>query len=247
MGQLLSYLESKLLSSLDPVALMWRAMAPHYLIVLLSLSSVCPAPTENLIPGTGILTNMVSKGQQMMELWLTEYTTAPYTVTAGPFEGGLEERTYPSMMWVCNKRTESDFADGQTSKLFWPLFQYIQGSNVGNLTIPMTTPVTTLVESEENVGFSLEMCFFLGSTRNSWPAPTALSVYLQQAPERQIITRKLGGYMNTARWREEETAVREILTGLSKTVDDNRIYRVGYDAPIKFWNRRNEVWFFKSS
>merc|ERR1719153_1567895 len=108
-------------------------MASHYFIVLLSLSSVCPAPTENLIPGTGILTNMVSKGQQMMELWLTEYTTAPYTVTAGPFEGGLEERTYPSMMWVCNKRTESDLADGQTSKLFWPLFQYIQGSNVGNL------------------------------------------------------------------------------------------------------------------
>jgi len=62
----------------------------------------------------------------MMDLWLTEYVTAPYTVTAGPFEGGLEERRYPAMMWVCNKRTESELADGQTSKLFWPLFQYIQ-------------------------------------------------------------------------------------------------------------------------
>ena len=28
--------------------------------------------------------------------------------------------------------------------------------------------------------------------------------------------------MNTARWTEEETAVREILTRLSKTVNDNR-------------------------
>merc|ERR1719516_284097 len=217
--------------------------SPRHLIVFLLVGLVHCAPTndENLIPGTELLTNLVSKGQQMMDLWLTEYTTAPYTVTAGPFEGGLEERSYPPMMWVCNKRTESDLADGQTSKLFWPLFQYIQGSNVGNLTIPMTTPVTTLVESEENVGFSLEMCFFLGSTRNSWPAPTAPSVYLQQAPERQIITRKLGGYMNPARSREEETAVREILTRLSKTVDDNRIYRVGYDAPFKFWNRRRRL------
>ena len=44
-----------------------------------------------------ILTNLVNKGSQMIELWSTEYTTAPYTVTAGPFEGGLEERTYPAM------------------------------------------------------------------------------------------------------------------------------------------------------
>ena len=77
-------------------------MASHYLIVLLSVGLVHSAPTENLIPGTDILTNLVSntvsKGQQMMDLWLTEYTTAPYTVTAGPFEGGLEERTYPAMM-----------------------------------------------------------------------------------------------------------------------------------------------------
>merc|ERR1740129_235126 len=225
---------------------MRRAMASHHLIVLLSVGSVCPAPTENLIPGTEMLTNLVSKGQQMMDLWLTEYTTAPYTVTAGPFEGGLEERTYPAMMWVCNKRIESQLADGQTSKLFWPLFTYIQGSNAGNLTIAMTTPVTTLVTSEGS-GFTLEMCFFLGATKNSWPVPSASSVYLQQAPERQIITRRLGGYMNTARWRDEETAVREILSSLSKTVDHDRIYRVGYDAPFKFWNRRNEVWFSKSS
>ena len=40
----------------------------------------------------------MSKGQQMMDLWLTEYVTAPYTVTAGPFEGGLEQRRYPAMM-----------------------------------------------------------------------------------------------------------------------------------------------------
>ena len=77
-------------------------MASHYLIVLLSVGLVHSAPTENLIPGTDILTNLVSntvsKGQQMMDLWLTEYTTAPYTVTAGPLEGGLEERTYPAMM-----------------------------------------------------------------------------------------------------------------------------------------------------
>merc|ERR1711885_102742 len=117
----------------------------------------------------GMLTSLVSKGQQMMDLWLTEYVTAPYTVTAGPFEGGLEERRYPAMMWVCNKRTESELADGQTSKLFWPLFQYIQGANAGNLTIPMTTPVT----SEEAVGFTLEMCFFLGAREQNWPIPSA--------------------------------------------------------------------------
>merc|ERR1712060_249060 len=159
-------------------------------LVLGLLAGVHSAPTtdDNLIPGTEMLTSLVSKGQQMMDLWLTEYVTAPYTVTAEPFEGGLEERRYPAMMWVCKKRTESELADGQTSKLFWPLFQYIQGGNVGNLTIPMTTPVSTLVTTSQSE-FTLEMCFFLGSTRNSWPSPSAPSVYLKQEPDRQIITR----------------------------------------------------------
>merc|ERR1712187_362070 len=80
---------------------------------------------------------------------------------------------------------------------------YIQGGNVGNLTIAMTTPVTTLVTSEAS-GFSLEMCFFLGATKNTWPRPSSASVYLKQEPERQIVTRRLGGYMSTARWIEEE-------------------------------------------
>jgi len=170
-----------------------------------------------------------------MDLWLTEYVTAPYTVTAGPFEGGLEERRYPAMMWVCKKRTESELADGQ----------YIQGGNVGNLSIAMTTPVTTLVTSEASK-FSLEMCFFLGATKNTWPRPSSASIYLKQEPERQIVTRRLGGYMSTARWVEEEEAVRSILTRRYNAVDTSRIYWVGYDAPVKFWNRRNEVWFCKS-
>jgi len=62
----------------------------------------------------------------------------------------------------------------------------------------------------------------------------------------QDLCRRLGGYMSTARWIEEEEAVRSILTRLSIAVDTSRIYRVGYDAPVKFWNRRNEVWFCKS-
>merc|ERR1719327_1667219 len=97
--------------------------SPRHFGVFFLVGFVSCAPTndENLIPGTELLTNLVSKGQQMMDLWLTEYTTAPYTVTAGPFEGGLEERTYPPMTWVCNKRTETELADGQTSQLFWPL------------------------------------------------------------------------------------------------------------------------------
>merc|ERR1712110_19913 len=233
--------------SLESVDLIYleSMMASHFLIVLLSVSSVQLAPTENLIPGTEMLTNLVSKGQEMMDLWLTEYTTAPYTVTAGPFEGGLEERRYPAMMWVCNKRIESELADSQTSKLFWPLFHYIQGGNVGNLTIAMTTPVTTLVTSESS-GFSLEMCFFLGATKNTWPRPSSSSIYLKQEPERQIVTRRLGGYMSTVGWIEEEEAVRSILARLSIAVDTSRIYWVGYDAPVKFWKRRNEVWFCKS-
>ena len=82
--------------------------------------------------------------------------------------------------------------------------------------------------------------------------------------------RRLGGYINTARWVDEQAAVRKILTRLwwlmmtgtfriiywqgqfalvtkaIKIFPLHRIYRVGYDAPVKFWNRRNKVWFCQS-
>ena len=57
--------------------------------------------------------------------WVTQYTTAPYTVTT-EYGAGLEERLYPAMTWVCDQKTVDKETDDMKSGLFWPLFRYIQ-------------------------------------------------------------------------------------------------------------------------
>ena len=51
---------------------------------------------------------------------------------------------------------------------------------------------------------------------------TQVLIHTKLAETDTLFFRRLGGYMNTARWVDEEAAVREILTRHSKTVDDNR-------------------------
>merc|ERR1712002_1034914 len=117
------------------------AISPLILLVLLSLSKA--APTEDsMIPG--VINNLVERGVDVVTQWVGTYTTAPYTVTQ-THTGGVEERLYPAMSWMCNKRTENTESDIQRSSLFWPLFSYIQGGNADLTMIPMTIPVTTLL------------------------------------------------------------------------------------------------------
>merc|ERR1712226_312253 len=150
--------------------------------------------------------------------------------------GGVEERSYPGMNWMCNKRTEAAESDIQRESLFWPLFSYIQGGNADLATIPMTTLVT-----HTGGQVTMEMCFFMGAS--SPPAPTNPAVYVKAEGERRIVTRRVGGYMATEKWQAETTALLAVLQEQGVRVETDRLYQVGYDAPYKFWNRRNEVWY----
>ena len=176
--------------------------------------------------------------------WVTQYTTAPYTVTT-EYGEGLEERLYPAMTWVCDHKTVDKETDDQRSGLFWPLFRYIQGSNSASLAIPMTTPVTTLVTSTSG-GTSMTMCFFLGDSSKTWPQPTDAAVFLQTEEQRSVLTRTIGGYMTTASWNTEAAALSSLLAEKGLSVVAGRHYQVGYDAPYKFWNRKNEIWYEKA-
>merc|ERR1712002_173991 len=163
----------------------------------------------------------------------------PYTVTA-ELRGGLEERRYPASSWVCNKVTP-DGTEEQNTKLFWPLFNYIQGKNVDKKKIPMTTPVTTTPSR----GGKLEMCFYL-TGRGPHPEPTDSNVYLKNEGQRNIVTRKVGGFMNKDKWIKEAKELKKVVEEQGISVVSDRVYMVGYDAPFKFWDRRNEVWLLKA-
>merc|ERR1719470_647546 len=158
----------------------------------------------------------------------------------------LEERLYPARKWVCTKKVSSVTDSDPKSGMFWSLFKYIQGGNSAEAKIEMTTPVTTMAKADTAAGtVTYEMCFFIGAAHESSPpTPSNTRVYIKEEPERRIFTRKVGGWMDSEAWETEATELKEVLTGKGLSFSDESYYQVGYDAPSKVWNRRNEVWFY---
>eukprot|EP00088_Acartia_fossae_P010143 TRINITY_DN1500_c0_g1_i1.p1 TRINITY_DN1500_c0_g1~~TRINITY_DN1500_c0_g1_i1.p1 ORF type:complete len:207 (-),score=32.05 TRINITY_DN1500_c0_g1_i1:198-818(-) len=170
------------------------------------------------------------------------YEEAPYTATK--IDNEVYERTYPSKKWACTKLTVDGESESSQGTMFWRLFGYINGENSEERKMPMTVPVTTKVQGDGPV--ELEMCFFLNEVEQANPPqPTNSEVYIQSA-SRTIYTRTIGGYMNTYLWKQEASSLKEKLTELGLSFDTSSYWKVGYDAPFKFWNRRNEIWYLKN-
>eukprot|EP00088_Acartia_fossae_P040921 TRINITY_DN42670_c0_g1_i1.p1 TRINITY_DN42670_c0_g1~~TRINITY_DN42670_c0_g1_i1.p1 ORF type:complete len:215 (-),score=62.40 TRINITY_DN42670_c0_g1_i1:64-684(-) len=170
------------------------------------------------------------------------YEEAPYTSTQ--IDREVQERVYPSRKWVCTKMTADDQSESVQGTMFWRLFGYINGENSEEKKMPMTVPVSTKVTGAGPV--ELEMCFYVNNAEQSNPpAPTNPEVYIQEA-SRTIYTRTIGGYMDTRLWKEEAQDLNNKLTELSLNFDTSSYWKVGYDAPFKFWNRRNEIWYLKA-
>lgn len=75
------------------------------------------------------------------------------------------------------------------------------------------------------------------------------AVYFDEKPERVVVTRRVSGYFITdSAWEEEATSLKTFLKEKmgEVDVDFNGYYRNGYDAPMRIFNRRNEVWYVKT-
>merc|ERR1711973_411623 len=158
----------------------------------------------------------------------------------------LEERLYPARRWVCTKKISRADESDPKSGMFWSLFKYIQGANSGEIKIDMTTPVTTKVEEDSDTSsVSYEMCFYIGEAHQSNPpTPSNTRVYIKEEGERKILTRRVGGWMNPDKWATEANELKEVLVEKGLQFSNESLYQVGYDAPSKAWNRRNEVWIY---
>merc|ERR1712212_3557 len=184
-----------------------------------------------------IATSNAAPAPQWIDQILNVFGTteeAPYTLV-NKFEN-FEERLYPSKKWAC-----TDYGLDANDSGFMHLFRYITGTNLEKKSIDMTVPVT--MEKKDD---KYTMCFFIGEIHQANPpTPSEESVYLSERPELSIYTREFSGYADEAIWVKEETSLRSLITGEGFTVKDHSAYRAGFDSPMKFWNRRNEVWLIK--
>ncbi|XP_042872142.1 heme-binding protein 1-like [Penaeus japonicus] len=161
---------------------------------------------------------------------------------------GYQERVYAPSKWVCTEHTAHSDDDDVTEVMFWKLFRYISGDNDRSEKIDMTIPVTTEF-TKGGATNQYEMCFYIGLEHQSNPAiPTDAQVTIQERPQLTVLTRTIGGYVeDDEEWLEEASRLAEIIKANNgETVSLSHMYWVGYDAPFKFWNRRNEVWFIKN-
>jgi len=187
-----------------------------------------------------ILTNFLNSFESR-----DNYEGAPYQVVRST--GQYEERYYPAKKWACTEQSGpegEDIANG----MFMKLFRYISGGNAEETSIKMTVPVSTQVSRDASTRtVTHRMCFYIGEIHQANPPqPSDPQVFIENRQPITIFTRQVPGYMDNNDWNNEIIALSGILTTAGESFIPAPYWRVGYDSPMKFWDRRNEIWFSKN-
>merc|ERR1711973_1024702 len=198
-----------------------------------------------------------------------DYEQVPYEVLAKA--NGYEERKYPSVMYACTEMTydtpddeegeewslervmrwmtnKKSWKERPQSKMFMRLFRYIAGVNKESQEIEMTVPVwSKMVVNKEDGKITKDMCFYITKEfQSNPPEPTDPEVKILKSKERVVFVKQFGGYaMQDSVWMKEAEKFKEELSDRINEVDLSNFWTAGYDSPMKFWNRRNEVAFQK--
>merc|ERR1712241_332531 len=198
-----------------------------------------------------------------------DYEQVPYEVLTK--YNGYEERRYPSVNYACTEMTydapddedseewglekvmrwmtnKKSWKERPQSKMFMRLFRYIAGVNKESQEIEMTVPVwSKKVVNKEDGKITKDMCFYITKEfQSNPPEPTDPEVKILKSKERIVFVKQFGGYaMQDSVWMKEAEKFKEELADRINEVDLSNFWTAGYDSPMKFWNRRNEVAFQK--
>merc|ERR1711872_1036171 len=193
----------------------------------------------------------------------------PYT-TLKQFDG-YEMRQYPSVKWACAELTyeredteveedeavatlkalqeyqskKRDRKNRPQTKMFMKLFRYISGVNKEQKEVAMTAPVLTSIKLLEENQITKEMCFYIEKKHQANPpTPVDPDVKIEQNKEFTVYVHTFGGYaMKDAVNIREARKFAKVLDNAGVEVDKSVFYTAGYDSPMKFWNRRNEIMY----
>jgi len=168
-----------------------------------------------------------------------------YNLTCGSEDSLYEVRHYENVKWVSTDY-ESRMAERAMIMSFRRLFQYINGSNADGVTIDMTAPV--LFKIKDNLwpwqSSVYTMSFLLPSAHQlAPPSPTDSTVYITEMPHMKVYVRSYGGWMMSWVSRWHARILRKNLDSTRASFDRRFHYAVGYDSPMKFFDRHNEVWY----
>jgi len=173
--------------------------------------------------------------------------TAPYKMVAT--YQGFEERVYPAQKWVSTTMEGAAWYPIKDT-MFVSLLSYISGYNDQNAIIPMTTPVSTLVEPLSS-GYRYTMALYVPSAYQEDVPNGASDITVEDRPQQNILTRLFSGFVTDEEMASEAKALEELIraAGLGEEVDFTTYYLAVYDGPDALVGRvrRNEVWFVRKT
>ena len=141
----------------------------------------------------------------------------------------IEIRYYPSAPKV------KVSSESNRNNNFGKLFRYISGNNQNEQKISMTTPVYMYNENK-TMEFVLPRKFI----SNDLPIPNDTDVEVYVSEPKYFAAIKYSGYSNNRKERNYKDQLIQILQNNNlKIISD--YYVLSYDAPTKFYERRNEI------
>jgi len=176
-----------------------------------------------------------------------KFESAPYVVVKN-YEG-FEERLYPARTWVTTSMEGNSTSPMSRNPMFEVLLGYLQGENDQNVKIPMTSPISTLVEPLDSA-YLYTMAFYVPSAfQEDVPNGEPGVVAIENRPRLNILTREFGGYATEENVDAEREALEGLIrsAGLGEEVDFSTYYIATYTPPVKPVNRKNEVWFVRQA
>ncbi|XP_071382964.1 heme-binding protein 2 [Centroberyx affinis] len=156
-----------------------------------------------------------------------------------------EVRHYDSVKWVSTEE-KSYFMEKATITAFRRLFEYITGANESGEKIDMTAPVLVKVEKKKNIWDSCvyTMSFLLPAEhQQNPPKPTDDMVHIHDMPDMKVYVRSYGGWMMSFVDKMNAQLLTWQLDTDRAQYNQDYHYAVGYDSPMKLFNRHNEVWY----
>ena len=161
-------------------------------------------------------------------LMAQSYQTQPYEVVS-TFDQ-IEIRYYPPAMKVQVESTSTN------NRNFNALFKYISGNNDRGEKIAMTTPVYMA-----NKNGSQTMAFVLPAQyKDTAPKPNGEGVEVCQSKAGYFAAIRYGGYSNSEKVKQYTQQLKKVLALAEKKII-GQAFVLSYDAPYKFYNRRNEI------
>jgi len=150
------------------------------------------------------------------------------------------------------KREKYSKKEGKSSSAFWRLFRYISGENDMKEKIPMTVPVLMSKPLDSKKPVNKTMSFFIPlKNQENPPKPTDDEVRITEMKSLCVYVRSWEGFMQYSWLPWGEMLNKRMLTwalswnGLGNKYHPDYYYTAGYNSPMDFMYRHNEIWFVK--